>query len=106
MNVVSIREQIRSVASRWAAVYAHDPTLLLRTGRTADQVLARLKALDTDVATRDDVVEIVGNETWVSMVCAECCEQVDSAVSLGSSSDDSSPVYCRRCLQRAVSICS
>lgn len=106
MHVVSIREQIKSVADKWAMVYADDPTLVLHFGVTANDVLSELRALDPDTATRDDVVKIVRNNTWVSLVCAECCEQVDFAVSLDSSADDSGPVYCRRCLQRAASICS
>jgi hypothetical protein len=106
MIVVSIREQIKSVANRWAESYADQPMLVLRDGRIAGDVLAWLRAMDADTATRDDVAQIIGNYGWVSLVCAECCEQVDAAVSLDSSSDDSSPVYCRRCLQRAASICS
>lgn len=107
MHVVSIRDQIRSVADRWEASYKNQPTMVLRDGRIAGVVLARLRDMDTETATRDDVAGIIGNYGWASMICTECEEQVDYAVAMRSNSDDGcEPLYCRRCLQRAASICS
>jgi hypothetical protein len=96
--------QIRGVAARWRAQYR----LALRQapdGGTA-AIARQLDALDPETATAADVTRIIGNGSWVSLVCDECGEDVPAAVAVGQPPDyeSATATVCEPCLRKALAL--
>lgn len=79
-KVVTRRDIIRGVPSRWAEAYTDD-NLQLAKSRAGDVRLA-LERLDICTATVADVAAIIGNELWTELTCNVCEQDRDTVVSV------------------------
>lgn len=111
MNLLSERNQVRTVAERWKRQYPDlwRPAVAGKNGepRRRGDILAELSGLDNDTATAADVAEIVGNSFWCcAMACHECGQSSWDVVELGEEPDwESSTVrICIDCLRKAVAL--
>ena len=106
MRVVSTRSEIRSVADRFRKQYKGyygKGSCSFAPGGQQDHedVERRLRALDVDTATPDDVERIIGNSSWVEVRCDECGDACESVVLVGEDNDDPddrNARVCGRCL--------
>jgi hypothetical protein len=67
-------------------------------------ILHRLRAIDKDKATAEDVKAIIGNDSWTRIDCDECNQRVSVAVSLGAEPDwdSDTATICVECLGKAI----
>lgn len=106
MELITKRQLINSVAARWKRQYFHGPKgWAITAGGKSDDRYKRLKDLPQD-ATEDQVMGIIGNDSWTRIVCDECERSVDSAVQLGEPPDyeSATAVVCLDCLKAAAAL--
>ena len=95
MKLITERDLIRSVSSRWNEQYKHWPP--------GD----RLAALDLEVVTADEVAGIIGNTSWTHIKCDECGdEDTGAVVQIGQEPDYESctATICFACLEKALAL--
>lgn len=101
MQRLTISDQIRTVAARWAKQYrgTTDPRQLA--------VRQQLEAIDPETATAEDVARIIGNHSWACpQECDECGTPSESIIELGEEPDTDSHTarICLECLHKAVAV--
>lgn len=103
MNITTKQWAIDTVAERWARQYT--PTRILAFGENSDDIYRRLKALPS-TATSDDVVRIIGNDSWITLRCDECGRSVDAYVTLGEEQNYESATarICKDCIRKALAL--
>lgn len=104
MELITTRSQIRSVAERWKQQYPTDQTTM--HFKSTDAIHARLLALDTETATAEEVIAIIGNGSWTRIRCDQCGQEVDAAVVCGEEPDYESHTanLCVPCLESALAL--
>jgi hypothetical protein len=111
MKVIDSRERILTVVDRYAYQFRHYLNKTLPPDRLAFdpiKVWEKLRALDLERATPDDIEQIIGNDSWTQVICDVCSCEVELAVRLepenGIPNDPDYPVLdtCLRCLKRAL----
>ena len=102
MEVVTTRTRIRGVAAAWAVQY---PLGQKMSRSDSGETLAKLKGLDVETATADDVANIIGNDSWCRIQCDECEACVSAAVIIGAPLDYESrtATVCANCIHVAAS---
>lgn len=106
MRLTTEREQVRTVAKRWRSAYAYG---YWKKDKEKQDILARLEALNVEVATAGDVAAIIGNGSWVEpFTCDECEARSWDVVLLGDEPDhDARYVHaCKKCLRKALRLAS
>jgi len=80
MNILTERMMIQSVAQRWRDQYsgykANWP-VFTRPGLTMADVGNELEALDKDTCSREEVLAVTNNDSWLRMQCEECKQVVE-----------------------------
>lgn len=100
-EIVTERDEIRTVASRWRAQYRHgDGTWVPTMFGDSEKTYTDLIALDLETATPDDIAAVIGNTSWVDMICDACHEEV-RAVALFDVYGEYSFRLCKACLTQA-----
>jgi len=98
MNILTTRDTIKAVAERWRK----------QDEGTADtakvEIGKRLDAMDARLATVDDVLKIIGNDSWTVITCDECKRDVDAVVIVGAPQDYESATasLCSDCIAKAA----
>lgn len=106
MRLITVRQNIREVAARWASQY---PALLTMKDPSRRAIHEQLLALDVETATAEQVNNIIGNDTWTRVdTCQECGVDGHSAVAeLGDADhlwDDPAVTVCKACLFKAAQL--
>lgn len=88
------RSVVRNVHLRWRKAYGEDTTY------------QKLRALDVETATAQEVATIIGNAAWVHVGCDGCGNYVLNAVTVGAEMDRESATatLCLPCVERAASV--
>lgn len=107
MKVISSRDIIMKVKSRWDAQYSSSGSFRydypnLKTGLTLSGVSKALGALDLSACAPEDVDRIIGNKGWTSLTCDSCHMPVDVVVDTSGDDDDDDNLICRECLLLAI----
>ena len=74
------------------------------SGKTVGWVREALRGLDLSACSEAEVVEAIGNNSWVSLTCDECGEDVERVVRVGAQEDDYDERWqelCAGCVARA-----
>ena len=81
MQVLSITPS--SVADRWRDFYRGDwrADRRLNDGRTSAEVEIAIRALPV-TATKEQINEVIGNNSWTYMHCTQCHENVSTVLVL------------------------
>ena len=66
MKLYTERDQIRTVADRWANQYQNS------TNEQLKLITYKLRALDLETVSVQEIIEIIGNDSWTRLVCTEC----------------------------------
>lgn len=128
MRTLTERDMIQGVSHAWFSRYRNSPywhDRPLACGRFASDIYGQLLKLDGNLASKEDVASIIGNDSWTRVYCRECDRDVLEVVilerpspikyyvSLGQEDDEDSqedddgngrfPV-CLRCLANAISL--
>jgi hypothetical protein len=106
-KIISLREQIRTVADRWYDVYFDKSKRLWRYGEDKKDIYYGLKVLDVETATADDVKKIIGNSSWAEYnPCDECGAVGVPTIEMGKELDyESNTAYlCLDCLNKAAEL--
>ena len=99
MILLSERNQVRGVAKAWKGQYPP------RQWPAQQAIYKKLKKLDVETATAQDVYEIIGNSSWVRKVhCSECDTLSWECVLLGEPLyyESATAAICIDCLRKAV----
>lgn len=105
-RLITRRSVMADVAARWKEQYSRpDGWTVTHTG-PSEAVYAKLRALNPGTASRDDFANIIGNNSWTSIICTACGRDVDEAVEVGEPPDYEShtATLCRPCLQEAIAL--
>lgn len=100
MNEISQRSLIREVCNRWRRQY--EPFV----GVSHDKfvIYEKLKALDLETCSVEDVTAAIGNSSWTRLKCAECGKEVDWVLQVGEPPDYESATanLCRDCVRKVA----
>jgi hypothetical protein len=104
MRIITERDLIRGVAAAWSKQYSRDEKL--SDGSHTRKVLVRLKALNQETATAEDVAAIIGNSSWTGIRCDECGESVRTVIQIGEEQDYESATanICPSCFYKAAEL--
>ena len=101
IETVTTRSLILQVADLWHEQYQRMPhdSEKAAIGR-------RLRAIDSQIATAEEVAAIIGNTTWTDILCNICGANVTEAVMLGEPPREESAtiLICGPCLRKASSL--
>jgi hypothetical protein len=99
MKLVTARDKIRAAADQWKARYLQAGEWESARDR---EVYERLRSLDVESATAEEVTAIVGSPLWTEYTCDECGARVNEVIEFGGASWGGRPCgICRPCLARA-----
>jgi hypothetical protein len=107
MELITERDLIRSVASRWRRQYNGRMNEALTRGQTPEQIAQELDRLDVEVATAEDVIRIVGNDTWTCPPrCSECHSVRRAVIRIGEEPDRESETawLCQDCAAKIAQV--
>jgi hypothetical protein len=95
MKLITERDRIRDIIKSWDFKYIKGSTHL-----------SKLKKLNPDTCSMDDVKRIIGEVSWMTIECGECGETVDTAIAFQSLDEffTESLVICKDCLNKAQGI--
>ena len=98
MEVITERVRIREVAARWRAQYP----------KSRENKWEKLKALDIETATADEVEAIIGNRSWTRLEeCSDCkATDLPLVVQVGNAPDYESNTawLCIGCIKKALAL--
>ncbi len=96
------REQIRTVAARWDAVYGPRFDFQIVGPGDSRSISEALHSFDPETASADDVAVVIGNGSWVEMpMCLECKTATTDAAGFGDE-DIGVAWCCAQCMRRAL----
>ena len=75
MQLITKRDIIKQVVSKWEEVYS--------SGFYGDdklEILEKLKKLDLNTVSAKKIESIIGNNTWTSLKCSECKKRANKVV--------------------------
>lgn len=96
MNIITERDMIKAALQHWE----------VQCGRGAGedaQKAKKLRELDPDTCSAQDLTDILGDWSWGLVECDECWKKTNWAISLGEGSGQVA-VLCRSCFGKAVSL--
>ena len=96
MELKTKANKIKTVADRWDLQYPRPYSL------DKDMIGNALRSKSPK--TEKEVMDIIGNRSWTSVVCDECGLEHDIVIRLGEEPDyESATVYvCKSCLKKAL----
>ena len=100
MKLITIKSQVLGVRDRWKRQYPNAKGEKL-------EILKKLKKLDLNIATPEDLEKIIGNSSWAeSSRCSECDKYYNEIIELGEEPDCESATawICKDCLQKALKL--
>ncbi len=110
MNLITKKEKIAKVASRWYKAYFcslrhgewYMNSPLNRKGKTKEEIYNTL--IEKKPETEQEVIDIVGNRSWTSNCCDECGKESDILVVIGQEPNYESDTasICKNCLEKAL----
>jgi hypothetical protein len=110
MELITKRTKIRDVPGRYRRMYWREDHgwQEVRKGRglpvmSSELVYDRLKHLDVETCSEEDIAGIIGNDSWTMIRCDECGRSVERAVVFGSGREGCSLV-CHDCIAKAVGL--
>ena len=98
MKVVNKRSLIRSVAERWRMTYSRNGVLEI----SKEDIYAKLKALNLETCSEEDVSNAIGNDSWTHLKCDECQTRVDWVLVVGEQPnyESATACLCRECCSK------
>ena len=67
LEIITKRNRIKSILKRWKKQYpAHKRT------KDKEEIYCKLKLLDLETATEDDIADAIGNSSWTDLRCDFC----------------------------------
>lgn len=97
MKIITQRQLIRNVANRWREQYFKlDDSLddIPVNGKSKRQIQTELDSLDKEIATAQDINNIIGNGSWTRLRCDECGQEVETVLRVGEEPDYESQTAC------------
>lgn len=79
MKRLTLRSHIQAVAGRWENQYENRLLEPLTEGALPQDTLNKLRALDLDTCSAEDVTDIV-SPGWIAHVCVECEKHAPSGI--------------------------
>ncbi len=108
-NITTIREIIKSVPDKWKrryydATYTQEDQWRVGLNRPTKETYDKLIKLDLETASKEDIAQIIGNDSWTRLNCDQCNREVDKVIRLGEVEDyESATAYiCPDCLIDAL----
>lgn len=100
MKLLLTADRVAAVAERWKEQYYHP----LRKGWYSEDRLAVWSNLLTlpSGATAEMVDNMIGNDSWTIITCAECERKVNAVIIFNADDDYHSMWICRECLAEAL----
>ena len=96
-KVITERDRIRQVVSKWSHTY--DNGLY---GEDKLKILEKLRLLDLEKVSAEEIASIIGNSTWTDLTCDECNKRVKEVFQVGEEYDYASTTIrlCVRCIKQ------
>jgi hypothetical protein len=97
-------ELIATVVQRWKELYysVEDKKWKTHYMNNNDKIEIYNKLTALKNPTEQDIIDIIGNNSWTENRCAECSKDSDLLIRLGGSEDDYYPTMlwvCEECLE-------
>ena len=94
VTVLTRRDIIKRVARRWAKQYPENDER--RYDFSPRAIQKKLDALNLETVEPEVIDEIIGNNSWTTLQCTFCCEDVEKALELDT--NEYVERLCERCL--------
>lgn len=107
LTLITKRDRIKSVAIKWESQYRGMlGNKRFRKDDTYASVLNRLEQLNLDTCTEEEVIDIIGNNSWTRLLCDNCYAEVDRIVQVGDrpAYESSTANLCQKCAANAVEL--
>ncbi len=98
MKIITTRDLIKNVATRWYNQYFGAE---FRGSRK--DVFDRLNNLDTDTCSARDVDNIIGNDDWTELKCENCNKIFGAVIEIDTDNtgEDGAAKFCFNCIKEA-----
>lgn len=110
ISVMHRRDIIKGAVKRWDAQYDHcEPSYKIGPAdkkEAISEIRARLRKLDLEKCSVDDVHKAIGVDGWASNDCYICEADAPVTVGLQSQFSDNTVVVCKSCLEAALKAAS
>jgi hypothetical protein len=109
-KLFTTRDKIRGVAAAWEKAYGPNERRpgWYSSGISDDReaTFRKLKELDKETASADEVATIIGNKSWTQLSCDSCGDYVDRIVEIGQEPDYESRTVdiCYPCFSKAFAL--
>lgn len=101
MNKITKQDRINSVIDRFQHQY--QKPMIFFNGYSSSHVIERLKALSNP--TEDQVNEVIGNKSWIELICDECSNDCSELIYFDARYDDNCCIgLCKSCLSKALAL--
>ena len=107
MEIISKRNRIRAVKTRYEAQYKDMPQeWRFSDGGSPHEKIASLAMLDLETCDAEAVNKIIGNDSWTEFNCDECGVDRHHLITIGDGAgyDSRGINVCRDCLIKAVAM--
>tara|TARA_R110000772_G_scaffold91837_2_gene188401 strand:- start:556 stop:870 length:315 start_codon:yes stop_codon:yes gene_type:complete len=96
MEKKTVKELIENVATRWATQYN------IVNHPEKQEVFRKLFALPVG-ATKEQVNDIIGNDSWTTLTCEGCRNSVDNIILISHHMDLYDSIsLCKKCINKAL----
>jgi len=96
MKWLTKRARIEGILEAWEGQFGSSPEK-----PSWRRVHDHLKQWDLSQVSEEDIIDLIGNESWTRLRCSECNSDVETALQVGSESDATRPCafICPTCLR-------
>jgi len=106
MRLIDKRTVIKSVPRRWREQYRDRRWATVTTKHgldiSADAIYRQLQALDLDTCSEQEVIAIVENSSWTTILCEACEKSVEHAILIDGEGGTTGVLICPRCIGKAT----
>lgn len=97
MKIITQRDIIKNVYLNWKQQYTDEELKNNPELKQVRNIGKKLKKLNLNKATKEEIDKIMGNDSWTSVFCDECNEYTDLAVEF-SAGRYNTVIICTNCL--------
>lgn len=98
MKTITKRQLIKDLPERWKAIYTNAYGRWLKPFDPNDNFkipYEQLISLNLDIASESEIVKIIGDSRWTTIICSECKDSVDEAIEFNKG------MICYNCINEA-----
>lgn len=98
MELITKRKKIKTVTERWKKQYWNGSFWLPISFGDSQIIYEKLTYLDLDSCKEQDVIDIIGNDSWTCVICDNCKKDCENAVVFNFNHEN---IICLDCIEKS-----